>query len=400
VRNKYGPSSVPHFLRLPLYTCGEGGEAFLELFTKGYNFQTMNILFLNSAKEWGGNEKWTLTAASALAHRGHNVFLGCRSDLFRQKCSEKNLKFVSFAFVNNADIVTLLKIRRFIKKESIDIVIPTKQREYILGGLAAKGRAKVAARMGIDRPLHNFRNRFAFCKLFDVVIVNSTRIIDTLSRTEGFDPAKCRLIYNGVKIPELSPEIRGRYRHELNIDNDDVCMMCIGRLSAQKGIDYALKAFAEVYKVKKNICLVLVGDGSGRSEYEQLAETLNISDRVIFTGYRDDVSGLLQAADIFWLTSRSEGMANVMLEAMAHAKACVAFDIAGVAEVVKNNDNGIIVPFEDIAGFKTAALLLIDDVAKRDLLAENGYKTVVAKYSIEKMCADTERELLMLKGNR
>ena len=360
----------------------------------------MNILFLNSAKEWGGNEKWTLTAASALAHRGHNVFLGCRSDLFREKCSEKNLKFVKFAFANNVDIVTLLKIRHFIKMESIDVVIPTKQREYILGGLAAKGRAKVAARMGIDRPLYNFRNRFAFCKLFDIVIVNSTRIIDTLSRTRGFDPSKCRLIYNGVKIPELSQEIRDHYRHELNIDNDDVCMMCIGRLSAQKGIDYALKAFVEVHRVENNVRLVLVGEGSGRFEYEQLAEALNIRDRVVFTGYRDDVSGLLQAADVFWLTSRSEGMANVLLEAMAHAKACVAFDIAGVAEVVKNNENGIIIPFEDINGIKTATLQLIDDVAKKDRLAENGYKTVVAKYSVEKMCADTERELLALKGNR
>jgi len=360
----------------------------------------MNILFLNSAKEWGGNEKWTLTTASALAHRGHKVFLGCRSDLFKQKCSEEKLQFVNFSFANNADVVTLLKIRYFIKKELIDVVIPTKQREYILGGLAAKGRAKIAARMGIDRPLHNFRNRFAFCKLFDIVIVNSTRIIDTLARTKGFDRSKCRLIYNGVKIPELSPEIRTQYRNELKIDKNEVCVMCIGRLSAQKGIDYALKAFAEVCSVKENVRLVLVGEGSGRSEYEQLAETLNIKDRVVFTGYRDDVSGLLQAADIFWLTSRSEGMANVMLEAMAHAKACVAFDIAGVADVVKNNDNGIIVPFEDIAGFKAATQQLVDDVAKRDQLAENGYKTVVAKYSIEKMCSDTERELLALKGKR
>jgi glycosyltransferase involved in cell wall biosynthesis len=356
----------------------------------------MNILFLNSAKEWGGNEKWTLTAASALAHRGHKVFLGCRSDLFRQKCSEVKLQFVNFAFANNADIVTLLKIRHFIKKESIDVVIPTKQREYIIGGLAARGRAKIAARMGIDRPLHNFRNRFAFCKLFDIVIVNSTRIIETLSRTKGFDPAKCRLIYNGVKIPELSQEIRTRFRHELKIDNSEVCMMCIGRLSAQKGIDYALKAFALICSVKENVRLVLVGEGSGRGEYEQLAETLNIADRVVFTGYRDDVSGLLQAADIFWLTSRSEGMANVLLEAMAHAKACVAFDIAGVAEVVKNNENGIIVPFEDIAGLKTETLQIIDNVAERNRLADNGYKTVVTGYSVEKMCADTERELVEL----
>jgi len=354
----------------------------------------MNILFLNSAKEWGGNEKWSLTAATDLALCGHKVYFGCRSDIFAKKHAENVVQFVNIPFANVFDIVSLLKIRSFIKKNAIDIVIPTKQREYLLGGLAAWKKAKIAARLGIDRPLHNFRNRFVFCVLFDAVIVNSKKIIAALALTPGFDTGKCKLVYNGVAIPEINDEVRCTYRQELKVDKDECCIMCIGRLSSQKGIDFALEAFANLCENVKNSRLILVGEGSGRAEYEMLAKKLAITDRVTFTGHRDDISGLLLAADIFWLTSRSEGMSNALLEAMAHAKAVVAFDIAGVDEAIVNNVNGIIIPSEDTVILADASRSLIVDVERRNTIAENARSHVVKTFSREKSVAVLERALM------
>lgn len=358
----------------------------------------MNILIINSAREWGGTEKWALYTAYGLAARGHKVFFGCRGDLFQKRAMNDRVNFVVFPFVNNVDIGSILKIRNFLKHEKIDVVIPSKQREYFLAGLAAKMvKVKVAGLYGIDRPIHNFRNWIVFCKLFDIVFVNARRIVDVLGQTKSFDTRKCKLVYVGVEPITLSDSTRQSARKALGIKDNEICLMGIGRVAPQKGFDYGIRALAQIVEKNHNVKFVIVGDGDING-HRKLASDYGVNDHVIFTGFREDIHSLVQAIDIFWLPSRSEGIPNTMLEAMAAKKPVVVFDIAGVAEVVKNNVNGIVVPFEDIAGFKTATQKLIDDVKERNRLADNGYKTVVTEYSMEKMCADTERELLTLTG--
>lgn len=352
----------------------------------------MKILFLNSAREWGGNEKWTIEAACGLAQRGHEVFLGCRSRVFEEKAWCEKLRFVKIPFSNNLDLYTLLKIRSFIRKNGIEILVPTKQREYFLGGLAAAGipSVKVAARLGIERPVRNFRNKTAFCSLFDSVIVNSQKIIETLGQTPSFDTSKCALVYNGVKIPELSVRIREEYRSLLGITGENRLIIGIGRLSPQKGFDLALKAFADLHKKFPAARLALIGAGSSEQEYRALAGVMGIKDHVIFTGHRDDVSGFIQAADLFWLTSRNEGMANVMLEAMAHKKAVVAFNVSGVDELVKDGENGFVVEPEDLTSLvdRSETLLLNDHL--RELTESNALETVKNNFSREKMLCSLE----------
>jgi glycosyltransferase involved in cell wall biosynthesis len=264
--------------------------------------------------------------------------------------------------------------------------------------LAARGVAKIAARFGIDRPLHNFRNRFAFCNLFDAVIVNSKKIIQTLSLTPGFDIKKCKLVYNGVAIPEISDAIRMKYRKELMLSDDEHCIMCIGRLSSQKGIDFALEAFTQTFKKIPNSRLVIVGSGSQRSEYENLAKELGIDSNINFTGHRDDTSGLLQAADLFWLTSRSEGMSNALLEAMAHAKATIAFDIAGVSEAIQHNVNGVIVAPEAVTQLANESIMLLDDSSRRERIGKNAREHVINNFAKEKSISSLECVLLELVG--
>ncbi len=359
----------------------------------------MRILFLNSAKEWGGNEKWTLSAASDLASRGHTVFLGCRSELFEKNNKEKTLLFVRFPFSNVFDVFTLIMVRLFIKKNSIDILIPTKQREYVLGGLAGWKITKIAARFGIDRPLHNFRNRFAFRTLFDIVIVNSKKIIDTLSLTPGFDVNKCKLVYNGVNIPELSSDIREKYRKELGLSDAEFCIMGIGRLSSQKGFDLALQAFADLDKELQDCRLIIVGSGSESNEYRELAARLGIEKKVLFTGHRDDTSGLLQAADLFWLTSRSEGMSNALLEAMAHGKAVVAFDIAGVREAIVDEESGAIVEEGNTDKFARVSVKLLKDDKKRHALGVSSRERAEEYFSKDRSAEELENELRELVGS-
>jgi glycosyltransferase involved in cell wall biosynthesis len=360
----------------------------------------MNLLFLNSAREWGGTEKWALMTANGLADRGHTVYFGCRGDLFEKHSRGKRIVFVKFPLANNADLVSVLKLRFFMRKRNIDVVLPSRQREYLLAGVAAKimTNTKIAGMFGIDRPIHNLRNRIAFCWLFDMVLVVARKIIPTLSRTKGFDINKCRVVYVGVEPIERSPEDRKRYRKELGIGDEERVILGIGRLTPQKGFDYAIKAIARLAVRGANAKLVIVGGGDN-AFYRQIALREGIAESVVFLGFRDDVRGLLQAADIFWLTSRSEGIPNTMLEAMAAKVPVVAFDIAGVAEVC-NGSNSILVPYEDLDALVDATYTLIKDPSLRDRIGENGRDTVLKDFTIEKMCADTEKYLMELLQSR
>jgi glycosyltransferase involved in cell wall biosynthesis len=357
-------------------------------------FKPMNILIINSAKEWGGNEKWSLAAAEGLARRGHRVYFGCRSPVFRERAGDAGVSFVRFPCAHNADVFSIVAVMAFLCSRSIDVVIPTKQREYFLGGLAALPlrRVKTVARLGIDRPLHNPRNRFVFRHLLDGVIVNAASIVRTLGKTAGFNTSLCRVVRNGVTVTPLSAATRDGKRNELGIDKSDFCIMGIGRLAPQKGFDYAIEAFALLSGKYPNARLVIVGPGDSADLRRQAARA-GADKRLVFAGFRSDIQELVQAADLYWLTSRSEGLPNAMLEAMAAKVPVVAFDVAGVGEVLREGANGLMVPFGNVDRLAAATARLMDEPELRKRTGEAGYQTVTEEFSMEKMIADTEMYL-------
>jgi glycosyltransferase involved in cell wall biosynthesis len=347
----------------------------------------MNLLFLNSATAWGGNEKWTMAAANGLADRGHQVHLGCRSSLFRNRFPGSSVQFVRFPFANNGDPVTILKLANFIRRNRIDLVIPTKQREYLLGGLAATvfHKVKVVARLGIDRPIQKWRNHFAFCRLFDGVIVNSKSIVEVLAKTPRFDPLICKVIYNGIELPAISPEIRKAMRSELGIADEGFAIGGVGRLTYQKGFDLAIEAFALVAARHPEARLFLVGEGASLDQYRRQAEDRGVGNRVVFTGFRTDVPSILQALDLFWLTSRSEGMPNALLEAMAAGRTSVAFAVAGVSELIRPDKEGVVVPFGDTDVLSRETVRLIEDSRRRERMENAAREGVESRFSPHSM---------------
>jgi glycosyltransferase involved in cell wall biosynthesis len=359
----------------------------------------MKLLIINSAKEWGGTEKWVRNTALGLAARGHTVYFGCRGTLFDARFSGSAVRLVKFPFANNIDLVTVARLRSFMRKNRVDVVLPSKQREYLLAGTAARlwTKTRVAGMFGIDRPITNMRNRIAFCKLFDMVLVVAEKIIGVLGQTKCFDVKKCRVVYTGVDPIERSDAARAACRRELGLVESDIVITGIGRLAPQKGFDYALRAFAIILKTCPQAKLVIAGPGDN-APYRALAAELGVADKVVFTGFREDITGLLLASDFYWLTSRSEGIPNTILEAMAAGVPVVAFDIAGVAEAMRNDVNGVLVPFEDIRMLAEKTVVLINDPEYLKRIVAAGRECMARDYSMEKMCADTERHLVELLG--
>ncbi len=164
-------------------------------------------------------------------------------------------------------------------------------------------------------------------------------------------------------VPSL--RLRDEVRRELGLEGPTLAFA--GRLMAAKALDVAFHALERV----PDVSLLVVGDGPDRSELEQLSSTLGLDGRVRFLGprSRDDVLEILFAADAALLSSRWENFPHVVVEALAVCTPVIATRVGGVPEVVRDGENGLLVPAGDADMLAAAIDRLTTDAELRERLA-------------------------------
>ncbi|ERM81536.1 hypothetical protein P872_09275 [Rhodonellum psychrophilum GCM71 = DSM 17998] len=164
-------------------------------------------------------------------------------------------------------------------------------------------------------------------------------------------------------------------------------VLCVARHYKVKGIDRLFEAFANTHE--KSWQLEIAGSEGPETKYlKELAENLNISERVTFLGARKDIDAIYSYSGIFALTSRSEGFPNALIEAMAHGLPCIAFDInAGPADIIKHEVNGILVEDGNIGELTLQLNLLMEDTARRNELGKRALK-IMDRLSLERISED------------
>lgn len=202
------------------------------------------------------------------------------------------------------------------------------------------------------------------------VVANSEGLKSLALKTS--DDIDIMTIPNGVDTGFFNPENVRVDQSIVPIHQDSgngvLRIMTAGRLTAQKGIDTLLFAVWRLKgRLKKPVQIWIVGDGPRRASLEQLASDLKIEDQVFFLGWcdRETLKAFYQSADIFVLPSLDEGMPNVLLEAMAMGLPVVATQISGSQELVKEGENGFLVPPKNPAIMAQKLSQLIDNNSLR-----------------------------------
>ena len=127
-----------------------------------------------------------------------------------------------------------------------------------------------------------------------------------------------------------------------------------------------------------------VNERSYMDELRRLVNELNIAEHVIFTGVLDPLP-ILQGSTVFCMLSRSEGMCNALLEAMACKVPCVATSVGGNLEVIEDRKDGFLVPNEDYRSAAEKILLLLDDASLRCKIAQKARQKIEGMFTVEKM---------------
>jgi glycosyltransferase involved in cell wall biosynthesis len=198
-----------------------------------------------------------------------------------------------------------------------------------------------------------------------------------------------RVVYNGIDRAEFSsPPTRDVARSSLGFINKDFVIGVIAHLYWEKGHIFLLESLARVKDKIPGLKLLIVGDGSLREELQRKAQQLLPVGSVIFLGQREDLANILSALDLFVLPSSWEGFGIVLAESMYMSVPVVTTrDGGGCAEVVEENDGGLLVNYGDTNALGEAIVRLFSDNSLRNILGNRGRTRVERCFTSEEMCA-------------
>ena len=221
----------------------------------------------------------------------------------------------------------------------------------------------------------------------DLILSPSKSLADELIR-EGL---KCPIsvLQNSINVdlfkPTESQQIKEEIKKSFGVKNRSICYM--GRLSYEKSIDQVVRAFALINKKMPELNLMLIGDGPERKNLEKLAKDLNVGKSVIFTGsllYNGDLVRSLQSNDLFVSASKSENMPLSVLEAMAVGLPMVLVKEKGLAELIKEDLNGVFVKTDNPVDIAEKILVLLSNFDLLNKLSQ-GSRLLAMEYSNEKV---------------
>ncbi len=189
---------------------------------------------------------------------------------------------------------------------------------------------------------------------------------------------------NGVDTDRFRPtHDRGAARTALGIDADAFVLLSVGNLKLIKGHDYLIRAFAQFVQSRfaQRAELIVVGEDYLDGELLQLADKLNIADRVRFIGRAEDVRPWYHAADAFVLPSLAEGHCNALLEALACGLPAIATRTGGNIDTIESGLTGLLVAPGSIVELTNAMSSLMNDKTMRNTLSRSAREAVVARFS-------------------
>lgn len=340
----------------------------------------MRILLMNSARTWGGTEKWTRMAAESLSAE-HTMFLAYRREIVGKKFSITKYQLPCLSHIDPATIIGLIRI---IRKERIDIIIPTKRKDYLLAGLAAKmcGTTNIL-RLGIERRLRiPVIHKLIYHTLADGIIVNAEKIKQTLLLSPFMKNDTIKVIYNGVDTKSLDrlsqPPVDKPFPFTI---------ATAGVLTNRKGHEFLLEGFAAFLALTPTVYagLVIMGEGPKKVDLQRLACSLGIENRVIFTGFLDNPWRTMASSDVFAMTSKNEGIPNALLEAIYLGNVPISTAAGGTGELIRNGENGFLVEYGNTG--KLAGLLahLASDPEKRRIIARTAKKRITEHFTLDVM---------------
>ncbi len=344
----------------------------------------LRVLHAITMLELGGAQRNTLDTVAALDRREFAVGLACadEGELLHEARALPDVGLFELRHLRRevrpwSDVRALSELRRAIRVFRPQVVHTHSSKAGILGRLAAR-------REGVPLVVHSIHGfgfgphqpgpvRLVFLAAERLAAPWTTAFIAVSKRNleEGirlglFPAEKARVIRSGI---DLKPFVEHRggdvVRRELGIPPTAPLVAQIACFKPQKAPERFVEVAARLAPRFPEAHFLLVGDGVLRGRLERLRREAGLDSRLHLPGWRRDVPGVLDAATVVTLTSRFEGLPRVLVEALAAGVPVVAMSVDGVPEVVRDGENGFLLPEGDVAGVAERTGRILADGALR-----------------------------------
>lgn len=343
----------------------------------------------------GGAEQVILNLVDHTDKTKYDVSLVCLQQPlgpFGVRLSRNGCRVTCFDRKPGLDVNLIRQLRDHVIRNRIDILHCHQYSPFAYGLLSSIGTgAKVIftehGRFYPDRrKLKRVIVNPVLSLLTDHITAISEATRDALVQIENIPGNRIDVIYNGLDdAPYLADVDRNGLKESLGIGPEAHVLGTVARLDTIKNHRMMIRALSRVRQTCPDTFLIIVGDGPERHNTESWAREYNVADRVILTGFRQDVYRFLRIMDIFLLTSFSEGTAMTLLEAMASGVPCIATDVGGNPEIVSDGTTGFIVPSDDDQALGQKILTLFTATKLMKAMGNAGRRRFEERFTVGKM---------------
>ena len=328
--------------------------------------------------------------------------------------------------ISPSDTRSLLKLYRLIKAEKPDIIHTHTAKAGTLGRIAGSMYRWLTWGTLVGRPrrvrmVHTFHGHVfhsyyspaktraflaierTLARATDRIVVLSDQQLDEINKKFRVgNLERFAVVPLGIDIEQFDsdPSVRQKLRAEFGVQESDVVVGFVGRLTEIKNISLLLHA-AALIRERKDVKFAIVGDGHLRPDLEQKAASLDNGSNTIFLGNRSDISDIYSALDIVALTSLNEGTPLSLIEAMAAGKPVISTGVGGVRDLlgaVREEyggfsicDRGIRVESFEPADYQAGLTYLVENRGWRAEIAERGRKYIRSRYGKDRLIDDIKR---------
>ena len=312
-------------------------------------------------------------------------------ELYRR--ASEGIDLVPLAPINEVDLAAAWQLSRIIRKWQPAIVHAHDPHAVSMASLglsfgAPVPRPKIVASRRVD--FHLQGNTFSQWKYrqVDGFIAASGAIRDILVH-DGVPAGRVVVVHDGIDVDKIAHRQAADLHAEYWLPHGVPVIVNVGALVAHKGQKFLIDAMPLVLREVPDARLVVFGEGDLRATLERQVKHLSLEKHVLLPGFREDVLSLMKSADLFVMSSITEGLGSAVLDAMAMALAVVGTRAGGIPEAVVPGETGELVDPGDPKALAAAMVKLLKDQALRRAYGEAGRQRVARQFDVEHLVEGT-----------
>ena len=353
----------------------------------------MFSLHVDTARSWRGGQNQVLLTVLGLRARGHRTTLVAHPDGELQRRAAEGPDLIPIASSGEMGFRAAWQLSRVLTALRPTVVHAHDAHAVAMVALARSlGRLDPLPRFVVSRRVdfHIRRNTFSRWKYAQVdLFLCASNAIRTMLIGDGVPAERTLTVYEGVDLEHVAAAPRLDVHAELWLPSGAPLVGNVAALVPHKGHRYLIKAAATVVRQVPDARFVILGTGELEATLRKQIKDLHLERHVVLAGFRPDALSLQKGFDLFAMSSLTEGLGTVLLDAMALGQAIVATRAGGIPEVVAHDQTGVLVPPRDADALAAAVVRLLGDADRRAQLGLAGRERVRASFSVERMVQAT-----------